>query len=174
MSADPASLDRLHDIVAPPPVPSWPPAPGWYWLLAFASVVALAAALRAFFHWQRNRYRREALAEFVRQEANLGDPVRRPAAIAALAELLKRTALTAWPREEVASLTGSDWLAFLDRTGGTNGFSLGSGRFLEKVSCDPRTAAGIDEPALQELRRLLRRWLTHHRTGEVQGIVFPC
>jgi Domain of unknown function (DUF4381) len=35
------SLDRLHDIVVPPPVPWWPPAPGWCW-----NGAPLAAALR--------------------------------------------------------------------------------------------------------------------------------
>ena len=62
MSPDPTSLDRLHDIVAPPPVPAWPPAVGWYWVIATGAVAAVYLVLLALSRWQKNRYRREALA----------------------------------------------------------------------------------------------------------------
>jgi hypothetical protein len=160
---EPTSLDRLHDIVAPPPAPWWPPAPAWYWVLGWLLALALAFAIRALLRWQHNRYRREALAELSRQEPALFDLQRRAAALASLAELLKRAALSAWPRRKVAALTGSEWIAFLDRTGGTNAFSQGHGSLLEGVSYDPRTAAALDESTLRELVALVRHWLAHHR-----------
>src|SRR6187549_271512 len=101
MNPDPTSLDRLHDIVAPPPVPWWPPAPGWYWILGFVLVLLLVLVLRGILRWQHNRYRREALAELDRQEAALAAPEQRAVALASIAGLLKRAALSAWPRTEV-------------------------------------------------------------------------
>ncbi|HSI14876.1 MAG TPA: DUF4381 domain-containing protein [Chthoniobacter sp.] len=163
MMNDPTSLDRLHDIVAPAPAPWWPLAPAWNWLLGLLLFLGALLALRALLRWQRNRYRREALAELSRQERALFDISRRAQALTSLAELLKRAALSAWPRAEVASLTGSAWSAFLDRTGGTTAFSKGLGSILEQVSYDPRTAAALDESALRELAELVRHWLVHHR-----------
>jgi hypothetical protein len=160
---DPTSLDRLHDIVAPAPAPWWPMAPAWYWLIGLALILGILFGLHCLLQWQRNRYRREALAELARQEAALLDLKRRAQALSALAELLKRAALSAWPRAEVASLTGHAWSAFLDRTGRTNAFSQGLGAILENASYDPRSAAALDESALRELVVVVRHWLEHHR-----------
>jgi hypothetical protein len=156
---DPTSLERLHDIVAPPPTPWWPPAPGWLWLLGFAALVALYAATRWFVRWQRNRYRREALAELARLEADASDPSKRANALAGLSVLLKRTALTAYGREAVASLTGQAWFEFLDGTGGTH-FADGPGSALE--SAVYRANADYDGVKTDDLFAEVRRWIRGH------------
>jgi hypothetical protein len=171
MTPDPTSLDRLHDIIAPAPVPWWPPAPAWYLVLGLLLSGVLVLAVRALVRWQRNRYRREALAELVRQEPALREPATRPAALRALAELLKRAALTAFPREQVAGLTGPVWFEFLDRTARTTGFSQGSGAILERAAYDPRTAMALDEPRTRELVSLVRHWLAHHRIEAATGAI---
>jgi hypothetical protein len=125
--------------------------------------------VRGFIHRQRNRYRREALAEYARHEEALRDPTRRATALAALAELMKRTAVTAYPREDVASLTGAEWTAFLDRTGRDSAFTQGGGVALEEVSYDGSAASGIDDAKAGELARLVRDWLTHHQTQTGMG-----
>ncbi len=165
MNPDPTNLDRLHEVIAPPFTPWWPPAPGWYWLLGALGILLLVGVARGFRSWQRNRYRREALAEWHRQEALLHKPGQRPAALASLGELLKRTALSVFPREEVAALTGPAWLAFLDRTSATTGFSTGPGASLESAAYDPRTATMLDEARAREAALLVRHWITHHRVG---------
>ena len=162
MTPAPTSLDRLHDIVVPASVPWWPPAPGWYWVLGFVLVLALWLLGKSFIRWQRNRYRREARAELARQEIMLRDPACRAAALTAVAELLKRTALTAFPREEVATLTGSAWLEFLNRTGRTIAFTEGNGAVLEYAAYDPRTVAALEESKLNEIVSLVRGWIAHH------------
>jgi hypothetical protein len=103
MNTDPASLERLHDIVLPPQLPWWPPAPGW---IALGALLLLAACVSAWRVWRRHRaarYRREALAVLaVLHEA------------AEVSALLRRTALAIAPRAEIAALTGTawpDWLA---------------------------------------------------------------
>lgn len=163
MNPNPASLDRLHDVIAPPPVPWWPPAPGWLWLLGALTILVLAAGVWGLIVWQRQRYRREALAEWRRQEPLLHDPNRRAAALANLAELLKRTTLAVFPREQVASLTGPAWLAFLDRTGATTAFTSGPGALLEAAAYDPRIASAQDEARAGEAAAVARSWLKHHR-----------
>ncbi|GAB4066823.1 DUF4381 domain-containing protein [Ancylobacter sonchi] len=151
---DEADLSRLADIVVPPPVAWWPPAPGWWMLLAAllaAGLILLVAAVR---RWRRNAYRREALAALDR----LG-PATDAAGIAAVSAVLKRTALAAYPRDQVASLTGRAWVAFLDRTSGSQTFSASG-----------LAGAASGAPAGEETEQLgaallaaARRWVTHHR-----------
>lgn len=165
MSADPTSLDSLHDIIVPAAAPWWPPARGWWWLVALILWVAAVGGLRRWHRHQQNRYRREALAEIGRCEPLLRDPALRIAGISAIALILKRAALSAWPRKQVASLTGQAWLAFLDRTnGGQRGkFINGPGHWLETAAFDPERAAMLDETGAHELAALARNWIMHHQ-----------
>lgn len=102
--------------------------------------------------WQANRYRREALA--LLEETP-------PEQLSALA---KRVALTAWPRSEVADLTGQAWLAFLDRSGGLELFAKGPARRLE----DAAYAGTLPEGDEVAIRKALREWILKHRK-EVAG-----
>ncbi|MEK7949205.1 DUF4381 domain-containing protein [Luteolibacter soli] len=148
MNDDPASLERLHDLVVPPPVPWWPPTPGWAMVLVALTLVMLALLTKAFIRWQADRYRREALHL-------LEDPDTKPAEWSAL---LKRTALAVWPREEVAHLTGKEWLAFLDRTAGMTVFSTGAGNAIESIAFDPKAAGEGGD-----LKAAVREWIQRHR-----------
>jgi hypothetical protein len=160
MNPDPTSLDRLHDVIAPPPAPWWPPAPGWYWLLGLVALAALCGLIAALIRRQRNRYRREALELCGEIAAELGDGVRREDALAALAVLLKRVALTAGPRAEVASLTGAAWVQYLQRTGGA---ALAPEAALRLE----RAAYGIVEPMSDRdaaaAVAVVERWIRKHR-----------
>lgn len=146
-------LDQLHDVAEPPPV-SMAPAT-WAWaVLAGLIVAGLAAGLWLWLrHRRRTAYRRAALAELQALAPRLaaGDP----GALAGLDRLIRRTALVAFPRAEVATLTGADWIAFLDRTGGAFApfaTPLGTGPYA------PRPAA-FDGPALL---RAVRHWIARH------------
>ncbi len=118
-------LQQMAEVVEPPP-PSWRPQPiGWP--VAGAIVLALLA-VTAWRWWRRyraNRYRREALAELARLRADLSaSPQARAHALAAMAELLKRTALAAWPRAQVASMAGAEWAKFLQANAGKAGAAV--------------------------------------------------
>lgn len=165
MNTDPTSLDRLHDIILPSPVPWWPPAPGWYWLAACVLLVLLTALIKGVIRWQHNCYRREALAELARQEPALRNPELRAAALLALSAILKRSALSAFPREQVATLTGSPWFEFLDRTGNSSVFSKGIGAVMSAAIYDPRAARALDQQKVDELTRAIRRWIKTHKTA---------
>lgn len=169
MNRDPTSLDRLHDVIAPPPMPWWPPAPGWLWLGAFLLTAALVWSLRAWIRHQADRYRREALAALAEHEASLTDPARRAAAIAGIAELLKRAALTAWPRREVASLQGDAWADFLNRTSSGKLISPRAVSLMEAVAADPRKAAPLEAADLTRLTDAARQWLKWHRREEPEA-----
>jgi hypothetical protein len=138
--SDPADLANLRDIAVPPDVSFWPPAPGWWAVgaaVAVAAGLAIAAAVR---HWRRNAYRREALRAL--ETAGAHD----------ISGILKRAALAAFPREQVASLNGAAWLAFLDRTGGT--------AFADTALLALTYGGSGDRDAVVAQAR---RWLAHHR-----------
>jgi hypothetical protein len=156
MNADPGSLDNLHDLVMPDPVSWWPPAPGWVVVSAALVMVLSGWIIRAIRHWQLNSYRREALT-LLGKIGGSGTE---------LATLIKRVALSAYPRDRVASLTGEQWLAFLDRTGHTDAFTTGAGRWLARLAYEPQLTASLSTTELNGLRTAIRDWILRHQPEE--------
>lgn len=139
-------LSELVEPVEPPPVAMTPQTWGWAALAGLLALAAVWLVWRAWRHWRVNAYRRAALAEL----AAAGDD---PATVAAI---VRRTALAVWPRARVASLTGRDWLDFLDATGG-GGFAGGPGAALAAA---PYRAGHDPVPGLGEAAA---RWVRRHR-----------
>ena len=114
MPDDPASLERLHDVVLPTPVPWWPLAPGWYVVGSIFLILVGIAGWRWWRHWHSQAYRRAALAELRDWEAGRdGQEALAPNDLAQLAALLRRTAMSVLPREQVAGLPESAWISIL-------------------------------------------------------------
>jgi Domain of unknown function (DUF4381) len=162
MTPDPYSLDNLRDIVEPMSIPWWPPAPG-VWLLGLVVVWTAASLVLWWVHWQRQAYRRAGLRELRGIAARLGHASERAAALVDLAALLKRVALVAYAREQVAALSGDAWLTFLDRTGGTARFTQGPGAVLAEVSSRPGLGAALDPTQVAALISTARDWIRQHR-----------
>ncbi|HMM91806.1 DUF4381 domain-containing protein [Bradyrhizobium sp.] len=146
-------LAGLIDIPLPQEASLWPQT--WTLRIAIALIVAsaLVAAWRLAHRFYANRYRREALAELDAMMAS-GAPDQ-----ARLSVLVRRTALGAFRREAVAPLTGSAWLAFLDRSYGGREFSEGAGRLLISA---PYQRAPVSRDQLEALADLVRRWIRGH------------
>jgi Domain of unknown function (DUF4381) len=143
-----ALLDRLESIPEPPTVSLWPQTEAWVWVGLAVLVVFVWLIRRVRLCRRANAYRRAALREI----AAAGD------SHVAVAEILRRTALVAFPRAEVAGLHGEDWLAFLDRTGGGGTeFCEGEGRVLARA---PYSAEEVDA---KQLAILAARWVRRHR-----------
>jgi Ca-activated chloride channel family protein len=101
-----------------------------------------------------NRYRREALAVLKTIE---GERDLNPAESAQrIAALLKRTALAAYPRQQVASLTGSDWARFLKESTRNDQQVADAAEMLAAAAYRP-DADG------RELSAPARRWIRLHR-----------
>ena len=109
-------LQHLHDIVFPIPVSWYPQTMAWWILLGFFVLVLAWAGYAIYTRWQANRYRRLALNQLRRLEADLTIPDRRLFALTEVPVLLKKTVLACWNRREVASLSGDAWLRFLDES----------------------------------------------------------
>ncbi len=161
---DPGSLAGLHDVVGGAPLSAWPPAYGWWLLLA----LALTGAVLAAYVWGRRHragaYRREALGllDDLARRARSAD--HRAEALAGVATVVRRAALSAYPRTEVARLAADDWRAFLDRTVGGTAFTSGAGRPLPDLPYRPDLAARLDGEELEGLLAAARHWVLRHRT----------
>ena len=148
----------LRDIHLPDPVSWWPPAPGW-WLLA-GVLVLLAVVALIIRRWYRRgrlgRAARGALERVFADHRRHGDAQR---LLRELSVLLRRIALSYFPRTQVASLSGEAWLGFLDqgvsRSAATAGFREGPGQVLAEGPFGPDPAT-VDAPALE---RLCQAWL---------------
>ncbi len=152
MTAPPApSLPPLHDILQPEGVPVWPPGPG-VWIALALLVVTAGTVLYGI--WQRGRLRRGALRELTALRQRCGDGEADRFALG-VSTLLRRVALSRFPRQQVASLFGGAWLQFLDRSGHTDAFTHGPGRFLGWRLWSGRGAVDVDA-----LERVARAWIT--------------
>jgi hypothetical protein len=92
-AAAPQTLEGLADIVVPEPVSLTPQTAGWIILGVIVIALLATVAVLAWRRYRRNAYRREALA------------LVESTPLIALPALVKRVALAAAPRTEVASLT---------------------------------------------------------------------
>ena len=140
-------FDDMHDIVVSDPISWWPLAPGWYVLILVLAMAVIWFGVTTFKQWKKNSYRREALREL------------RDISPTELPALIKRVALSAWSREEVATLSGDAWLQFLDRSGNTTEFTQGAGKLLLDISYNPHSQINNNSPEYQQLLNLVRRWI---------------
>jgi hypothetical protein len=154
---DAGSLQNLNDIVLPGAVPWWPPASGWYVVAALLAMAVAVLFVRFRNNRNRNRYRRQALAELaVIRHSQTGDSLQR------LPGLLKRAALAAWPRPQVAALSGAAWHRFLDESAETDRFVNGAGATLDRLAYRVNT---VPTPSGEELEQVLDAaefWLKNH------------
>ena len=150
----PQLLDLMHGLVMPGPVAWLPQTPGWWIVLGWLLAVLLLLAWQFAKRRQRNRYRRDALTELrsiaAQTELGPGESAQR------IAVLLKRTALAAYPRKDVAALYGRDWAQFLRESSGNDPQVAEAADVLAAAAYRPDVDGGA-------LARPARRWIRLHR-----------
>jgi hypothetical protein len=157
-------LNGLREITLPPPPSYRPQTIGWAILGGIALIALTLWSIQQYRRWHRNRYRRAALHRLTELEQLAQQSTTRVAALRELSELLKRTALAAYPREQVAPLYGDDWLTFLDRTYNGNGFAQGDGRLLAQLAYQPsESLERLPADIIVGLFGNVRRWIRLHR-----------
>lgn len=155
MAAAGNPLAGLQELPPPDPISYAPATAGWVVIGALLLALLIYLAWRAAKRWRANAYRRAALAELTAIEKTV--------AIGTLPALLKRTAMAATSREEVAGLNGQEWLRFLDRTLGGESFTRGHGQLLTRIAY--RNQPQLDDIPRDDVVQLLqlsRRWIKHH------------
>ncbi len=145
MEIDP--LSELRDVIYPVDPGFWPPAIGW-WIVLVLVILCLIGAVYLF----RSIYLRLAETSFVKEVDALTQLQPREA-VGELSILMRRIAITRFPRDSVAGLSGEDWLQFLDQSGNTDQFTTGPGRALVSAPYSNLTPENLDP-----LFKICRDW----------------
>ena len=161
-SPDPASLQNLNDIVLPVTVGWWPLAPGWYFLIGLLLIALAWLSYRSLQRWNKNRYRREALTELQLLAGDTQNAEKRDSNLRQLPVLLKRTALSAYPRNQVASLSGDDWYGFLNSQVKEPAFTDPTISLLNHLAYSTGNLNAVDSQVITALFEAIKHWLRHH------------
>ena len=142
-------LADLRDIHLPEPVEAWPPAPGW-WLLGLCVLLAVTAGcIWAYRRYQRNAWRREALAELPAPDGVTTTDI---GYYSTLNQILKRSARVCHPGAGTDRMSGVSWQRFLCEQApdlpAQPLIALARSPFLTEAEIPPETA-----------HRLTRDWL---------------
>ena len=142
-------LAALRDIALPAAPPWWPPAVGWWLVLAMA-LLAVGGGVVWVYRWiRRGRARRAAIASLQRLDVHV-DAARTPACLQQMSRVIRRLAIAEFGRRRVAGLSGEGWLHFLEHSGRCQGaFVSGVGRHLISGPYQPQPE--VDLPGLQNL-----------------------
>lgn len=156
-------LHGIEEVHLPASISWWPQTFAWKIL----GLLAIAGLSYWFFvkaaYWWRNRYRRQAIADLAALQKS-GDSWQ--AAVAQLPILLKATALQAYPRDQVAQLSGQAWLAFLDAHYDGPRFCEATGSRLLQVAYQPSDQWQLSEIDSQTLLRMAQRWIKDHKPAD--------
>jgi len=148
----PQLMDLLHDLARAEPVAWLPQTAGWWVVIGWLLLIGVLAAGCAYARWRRNHYRREAIGLLEAIETGAGAASAGPA----IASVLKRTALVAYPRQQVASLHGAAWADFLRA-------SCDHDPTVERAAADLAGAAYHRDTDGEALVAVARRWVQVHR-----------
>ena len=163
-SVDP--LAALKDIHLPEAISVWPPALGW-WLVCALLLLTLALGLYyGLKSYRKQAYRRAALKALVQLEQGYMQPgyslLKDRSLESSLVHLLKRTALSAYPRSDVARLIGDEWLCFMDDKAGMNVFNTELGRRLQDNRFAPQPEM-LDTVTANQLLQITKEWIKKHQ-----------
>jgi hypothetical protein len=147
---------QLHDIHLPDSANIWPIAFGW-WVLLLLLLIAIGLLIRFYKkHLKQQRKKFTVLKQLKKLENQLRNNPDNET-LAKVNILLRQLAITHYPRSDIASLTGSSWLHFLDRSGKTHDFSKGAGRILIEA---PYRAGKLQNLNLEEFIPMIRKWVS--------------
>jgi hypothetical protein len=149
------ALGDFAEVVSPAAINWWPQTAGWWWVGAALVVVLGRYGWRRLRHWYRNRYRGEATVRLQQLAATSASDNW----LLEINRLLKLTALAAFSREQVASLSGEAWVSFLNRQCATPPFSAQQGQLLALGTYTGQTVAAAHR---QQMVDACLIWVREH------------
>lgn len=143
----------LRDIHIPDAISWWPLAVGW-WITLVLIPILLWISFKVYKYLTQKtavKTAKKLLAQLKQDRTKTEAQM-----LAEISALIRRVAMSVAPREECASLTGQEWLEYLDKSLKDNAFTQGIGQCLADVSYRKNKNEKINVP---ELINLTERWL---------------
>jgi uncharacterized protein DUF4381 len=159
---DTIQISGIGPMIVPEGVAAWPPAPGWYAVFALVCLLLIFFLGRFARSWRSNGYRREALRQ-LESIRNLASEQVLAVDIASLNRLLKITAMNHYTRERVASLSGKQWLEFLNSNCSGSNFTTAPGNLLADSGFQAPTQLNITPDQWTGLLEETKRWIRKHQ-----------
>ncbi|MTI15395.1 DUF4381 domain-containing protein [Sansalvadorimonas verongulae] len=158
----PNPLDALEPNILPAPIGFWPPAVGW-WIVAGLALLLILVLAYALWRWYKsNVYRREAVRQLTAIQQSYTTHKSASRLVQQYNHLLKAVALQRYPREQVASLHGNEWLTFLDQQlKSSTDFTKGAGNVLGHSAYSKNVNLEADI-----LHTVATRWVKKHRVNK--------
>ncbi|MCX2978406.1 DUF4381 domain-containing protein [Candidatus Marimicrobium litorale] len=147
-------LGDFVEVVSPVSVSWLPQTAGWACLGALLGGLFLFRGAKRLRRWHHNRYRREAIDRLVHTTDQ-------SFSIVALNKLLKLTALSAFPREQVARLSGEEWVSFLNRQCESSPFSPALGKIIADGAY---RQSQLTHSTREELVAAALSWIRDHKS----------
>ena len=170
-------LHGIEEVYLPETIAWWPHTLGWKVLLVGLVCCLALLVIRGQRKWQANRYRRQGLVQLeeIRQAqsslVDQGDDTAKRKALQQLPTLLKVTALQAYPRNEIAQLSGAAWLRYLNESCQTDCFDAPTGALLLAIDYQAAEYWSSEQEQLDALFHSCQQWIQQHRTElEQSGI----
>lgn len=160
---------ELRDIHLPDAISWWPIAPGW-WILLISFIVIISAFFIIKRIYVSKQLKRDINSELGLIKKNFQSLSNKPQLAKSLSVLLRRASISYYPKDDIAGLTGDDWLRHLDSTGHAANkikFQSDTGRVLLSAPYLPGNSdVDFDSKALIQL---CESWLlASHKTKRVQ------
>jgi hypothetical protein len=158
------SLDlTLRDIHAPPDIPWWPPAPGWWVLSAAGLVLAVVLYLR----WRRDAPRRQALQILLQIEMQRHARPSDASWMSQLSLLMRRLVKTVHPASPASVGSGERWIEFLLDTGFDVSLMQRARPWLMQGPYEPTVS--LSDSQAHALLCGVRRWISRQRPAVRRG-----
>jgi hypothetical protein len=162
-----SSLEQLQPLIPPANVSAWPPAPGWWLLLALLPLAAWGL-WRARHYWSRKQAAsdteqpldpvRVAALEELAQLPRPYDGAPAGAWLQQINALLKRLCRNHYPSSQSHTLNGRKWLAFLDNRCPAAGLT----RWMVLVEGVYKPECKLDDKAIAGLNQAVATWIRKH------------
>ncbi len=155
------SIRGITEISLPESVSMLPQTLGWK-ILALLAIIWLSRLLiKMLRKYWRNRYRKAALKKLaeIQKHYETGDKQ----ALRQLPALIKATSLHAYPRAQVASLSGKRWHSFLQQSYANSGVNKIDTSILSLCAYSPLQQ--LNDAINQEHWLQYALWIKHHRNS---------
>lgn len=153
-------IHGIDEIILPSAISWWPNTIGWQLLAFLMMIFSVRYIHRKTQTWWSNRYRREVIAKLNALKKDSSNAI--ITGVEQLPFYLKATALQAYPRDQVAQLSGHDWIDFLNNTYGSVLFTEDLSEQLIAISYRPKSQWSLTEQECIHLVDTAILWVKNH------------